>query len=678
MALIEKLTLTDTFRNWRDKINNLIDSTGNIPQLDENGNYVISKDTVHANKFIVDLPMEVVENNTIVGNLTGTATEASKLKTTKTINGVVYDGTNDVVTTVWGKQKKFQITDHTGQHFGEAISIDGSKDGYIIKLPKTIEANIQGSIVNSELLPQEVSINGITFNGANDVINYGDCFTESDEAIKVVTLLNENTKFNLSSGATITVKFINDNTATETLYLNVAGTGDIEIYSNGSPIEPSVILKGSVLTFVYDGEVYNLMSSSGSKVKQTESTDNVNYPLLASPLTDSETSSKIEESLFTRSITINPSTASLFLDGYVMSHSLTNSFVVKNATQSYSDTVSTQQNISLVAYKDKDDNTISKVESFKNTDTSFGTNICAIKNKSNGRSSFCTFTIGFSVDGTAYSSINCPLTVSGNLSATKITTSGALTAGSITTSGALTAGSITTSGTITSSLSTGTWLDGNKGEAIINSTSAGSGYTALFKMNSTNGVFTLSQHKTKISLNYTANTTITEGTNSYTKQAILLDESGNASFPGTLTASAVYNAVWNDYAEFFEKGEETEPGDIIALDETSQVERYVKATEKSKLVVGIHSNTYGHIIGGKDSIEESEKTNIPVGLTGRVYVKFKGKSILGEAVVPSDTPGVGRLYDEFVDSSRKIVGYIVEDKNPLVKEERMVKVLINR
>jgi hypothetical protein len=158
----------------------------------------------------------------------------------------------------------------------------------------------------------------------------------------------------------------------------------------------------------------------------------------------------------------------------------------------------------------------------------------------------------------------------------------------------------------------------------------------------------------------------------------LLDESGNASFPGTLTASSVYNAVWNDYAEFFEKGEETEPGDIIALDETSQVERYVKATEKSKLVVGIHSNTYGHIIGGAVSIEESEKTNIPVGLTGRVYVKFKGKSILGEAVVPSDTPGVGRLYDEFVDSSRKIVGYIVEDKNPLVKEERMVKVLINR
>ena len=148
-----------------------------------------------------------------------------------------------------------------------------------------------------------------------------------------------------------------------------------------------------------------------------------------------------------------------------------------------------------------------------------------------------------------------------------------------------------------------------------------------------------------------------------------------ASVNGDFEAERVYNAVWNDYAEFFPKGEETEAGDIIALDVNSKTERYIKATNQSKLVVGVHSNTFGHIIGGEGSIEESKKTNIPIGLAGRVYVKFVGKSVLGEAVVPSEIPGVGRLYDEFTNSKEQIVGYIVEDSSNGL-EERMVKILI--
>lgn len=45
-----------------------------------------------------------------------------------------------------------------------------------------------------------------------------------------------------------------------------------------------------------------------------------------------------------------------------------------------------------------------------------------------------------------------------------------------------------------------------------------------------------------------------------------------------VTARRVYDAVYNDYAEFMPRGENTEPGDIIALDTSSQTERYIKAT----------------------------------------------------------------------------------------------------
>ncbi len=92
-------------------------------------------------------------------------------------------------------------------------------------------------------------------------------------------------------------------------------------------------------------------------------------------------------------------------------------------------------------------------------------------------------------------------------------------------------------GNIVSSLTTSTWLNGNKGTAIINSTAAGSGYNCLFKMNSPNGVFTASSYSGEFGLQYTANSVINANNNSTTKRAVLLNESGNSSFPGQVSAA---------------------------------------------------------------------------------------------------------------------------------------------
>lgn len=101
---------------------------------------------------------------------------------------------------------------------------------------------------------------------------------------------------------------------------------------------------------------------------------------------------------------------------------------------------------------------------------------------------------------------------------------------------ALSGGTLT--GAMSSSVTTSTHLAGNKGTAIINSTAAGSGYTMLAKLNSTNGVWTLGNWSTSFDLFYTANSVITADTNSYTKRLILLNESGNSTFPGTVAAAA--------------------------------------------------------------------------------------------------------------------------------------------
>ena len=133
----------------------------------------------------------------------------------------------------------------------------------------------------------------------------------------------------------------------------------------------------------------------------------------------------------------------------------------------------------------------------------------------------------------------------------------------------------------------------------------------------------------------------------------------------------VYNSVFNDYAEFFEKGEETEVGDIIALDLNSDEEKYIKASNDD-CIVGVHSDTYGHILGGEGSIEESMKSHIPVGLCGRVKTKIVGLISKGDKIVLSDIPGVGRKYNYATDKNKKIIGFAVESNKD--ENVKLVKV----
>ena len=153
-----------------------------------------------------------------------------------------------------------------------------------------------------------------------------------------------------------------------------------------------------------------------------------------------------------------------------------------------------------------------------------------------------------------------------------------------------------------------------------------------------------------------------------------IDANGAASFV------SVYNAVYNDYAEFFPRGEATEPGDIVALDLSSDHESYIKATATSKIVAGVHSDEYAMLIGGDkvddgNYVEKNIEKYIPVSLCGRVFCKCIGKIHRGDTIVVSEIPGVGRakLPNDYVENTQ-IVGYAVdEDMN---EEIRRVKIRV--
>ena len=92
----------------------------------------------------------------------------------------------------------------------------------------------------------------------------------------------------------------------------------------------------------------------------------------------------------------------------------------------------------------------------------------------------------------------------------------------------------TTNRPIVTNFATTTYLKGNQGTAMLNSAAAAGAYTTVVKTNSTNGYFTLSNYNQGMFLNYTDKATVDAETNAVTKTVKLLDESGNAAFPGAL------------------------------------------------------------------------------------------------------------------------------------------------
>jgi hypothetical protein len=148
---------------------------------------------------------------------------------------------------------------------------------------------------------------------------------------------------------------------------------------------------------------------------------------------------------------------------------------------------------------------------------------------------------------------------------------------------------------------------------------------------------------------------------------------------GSANFRTVTGAVYNDYAEFFPRGEATEPGDIVALDLSSDHESYIKATATSKIVAGVHSDEYAMLIGGDkvddgNYVEKNLVNYIPVSLAGRVMCKVTGPVHRGDTIIVSDIPGVGIATDDENIPHKRVVGYVVEDDDQT--DIRRVKIRI--
>ena len=116
---------------------------------------------------------------------------------------------------------------------------------------------------------------------------------------------------------------------------------------------------------------------------------------------------------------------------------------------------------------------------------------------------------------------------------------------------------------------------------------------------------------------------ITVGSVSVVSGSVTPVGSSTITFHGNIRAGTIYGTLGSDYAEYFERGGQTEPGDVIALNPDSFGETYVRADENHQIIVGVQAEQPGMIIGG-DGEENILDRYIPVALAGRVPVKVYG------------------------------------------------------
>ena len=93
---------------------------------------------------------------------------ATKLATSRNINGTSFNGTADITTSYWGTARNIYIQDATAAHTGAAVSVNGSAN-VNLKLPSTITATLSGNASTATKLKTARTLWGRSFDGSANV-----------------------------------------------------------------------------------------------------------------------------------------------------------------------------------------------------------------------------------------------------------------------------------------------------------------------------------------------------------------------------------------------------------------------------------------------------------------------------------------------------------------------------
>lgn len=150
----------------------------------------------------------------------------------------------------------------------------------------------------------------------------------------------------------------------------------------------------------------------------------------------------------------------------------------------------------------------------------------------------------------------------------------------------------------------------------------------------------------------------------------------------TIVGGRVYNSVYNDFAETFEKDNKNEfakPGTLIALNPKTGKYTICDKSE-NKLVVGIQSNSYAYLAGGNrinkaQDVIELENEYFTVAVSGKVWVNVVKDSNIepGDMLTSSTEKGKATKSENYCLGT--IIGKALSEPK-YFKEENEYKVLV--
>lgn len=142
----------------------------------------------------------------------------------------------------------------------DGVTATATEINYLDGVTSSIQTQLNGKLSTSGTaaaatkLATARNINGLSFDGTANRVNYGSCSTAAGTAAKTVSCSG----FALVTGAEITVKFTVTNTAANPT-LNVNSTGAKAIYYNGAAISAGYLKANKTYSFRYNGTQYDLV-----------------------------------------------------------------------------------------------------------------------------------------------------------------------------------------------------------------------------------------------------------------------------------------------------------------------------------------------------------------------------------------------------------------------------------
>ena len=145
---------------------------------------------------------------------------------------------------------------------------------------------------------------------------------------------------------------------------------------------------------------------------------------------------------------------------------------------------------------------------------------------------------------------------------------------------------------------------------------------------------------------YDASITKTYNASELNLTASQINAKGNLTATGDIRAKRVYNAVYNDVAEFMEKAdreEDIQAGDVVYFTQDGKV---TKQAFNVKALAGVVSSeeTYGYALGG-DGLADDQK--VPLALTGRVYLNVEDLQVSAGDILAVNEEGKICVVDDY-------------------------------